>query len=47
MKRAVAMIASILQLAHSAMLVGIGAAGIFTARRELATGALHLRMSHG
>jgi hypothetical protein len=33
----VAMIASILQLGYSAMLVAIGAAGIFTARWELAT----------
>jgi Domain of unknown function (DUF4345) len=37
MKRPVAMIASILQLGYSAMLVAIGAAGIFTARWELAT----------
>ncbi len=36
MKRAVAMTASVLQFGYSAMLVTIGAVGIFTARWELA-----------
>ena len=37
MKRAVAMIASILHFGYSAMLVGVGTAGVFTARWEFAT----------
>ena len=37
MRRTIATIASLLQLAYAVMLVGVGAAGIFTARWELTT----------